>query len=173
MKTMKLSDIKIKDSFANSNPQNRKMEECRHHWDENHEQDRYLVVNHKNELIDGYIQYLILKENNVSDAIIQNSERKRKRYNRIRTKEFEVPKYRTNETVYIYGIHPHSKSKKERVWRVPTSWKGWENDFLPGDRILVNTKYGVKPVIITRIEWLDECPVNMRIKKVYKKVMEN
>ena len=52
MKTMKLSDIKIKDSFANSNPQNRKMEECRHHWDENHEQDRYLVVNHKNELID-------------------------------------------------------------------------------------------------------------------------
>ena len=141
MKTMKLSDIKIKDSYANSNPQNRKMEECRHHWDENHEQDRYLVVNHKNELIDGYIQYLILKENNVSDAIIQNSERKRKRYNRIRTKEFEVPKYRTNETVYIYGIHAHSNSKKERVWRVPTSWKGWENDLLPGDRILVNTKY--------------------------------
>ena len=169
MKTMKLSDIKIKDSFANSNPQNRKMEECRNYWNENYEQDRYLVVNHKNELVDGYIQYLILKENNVSDAIIQNSERKRKRYNRIRTKEFEVPKYRTNETVYIYGIHPNSKSKKERVWRVPISWKGWENDLLPGDRIWVNTKYGIKPIIITRIEWLDECPVNMKVKKVYTK----
>ena len=65
MKTMKLSDIKIKDSFANSNPQIRKIEECRNYWNENHEQDRYLVVNHKDELIDGYIQYLILKENNV------------------------------------------------------------------------------------------------------------
>ena len=169
MKTMKLSDIKIKDSFANSNPQIRKVEECRHHWDENHEQDRYLVVNHKNELIDGYIQYLILKENNVSDAIIQNSERKRKRYNRIRTKEFEVPKYRTNETVYIYGIHAHSKSKKERVWRVPTSWKGWENDLLPGDRIWVNTKYGIKPIIVTKIEWSDKCPVDMKVRKVAKK----
>ena len=69
-------------------------------------------------------------------------------------------------------MHPKSRMK-EYVWRVPTSWTGWENDLLPGDRILVNTKYGVKPVIITRIEWRDECPVNMRIKKVYKTVMES
>ena len=169
MKTMKLSDIKIKDSFASSNPQIRKVQECRNYWNENHEQDRYVVVNHKNELIDGYIQYLVLKENNVSDAIIQNSEHKRKRYNRIRTKEYGMVKYRTNETVYIYGIHPNSKSKKERVWRVPASWKGWENDILPGDRIWVNTKYGIKPIIVTKIEWSDKCPVDMKVRKVARK----
>ena len=57
-----------------------------------------------------------------------------------------------------------------KPWKTTAApWK----DLLPGDRILVNTKYGVKPVIITRIEWRDECPVNMRIKKVYKKVMES
>lgn len=169
MKTMKLSDIKIKDSFASSNPQIRKVQECRNYWNENHEQDRYVVVNHKNELIDGYIQYLVLKENNVSDAIIQNSEHKRKRYNRIRMKEYGLPKYRTNETAYIYGIHPNSKSKKERVWRVPASWKGWENDILPGDRILVNTKRGIKPIIVTKIEWSDKCPVDMKVRKVARK----
>lgn len=170
MKTMKLSDIKIKESFANSNPQSRKVEECRHYWNENHEQDRYLVVNHKNELIDGYIQYLVLKENKVSNVIIQYSEYKRKRYNRLKTRGYEIPKYRTNETAYIYGIHPNSKSTKERVWRVPASWKGWESDILPGDRILVNTKRGIKSIIVTKIEWSDKCPVDMPVRKVSRKI---
>ena len=170
MKIMKLSDIKIKDSFASSNPQIRKVEECRNYWNENHKQDRYLVINHKNELIDGYIQYLVLKENNVSDAIIQHSECKRKQYKRIKTREYSVPEYRINETAYIYGIHPNSKSKKERVWRVPASWKGWENDILPGDRIMVNTKRGIQPIIVTKIDWSDTCPVDMPVRKVCRKI---
>ena len=64
MRRMKLSDIKISEAFANSIPSNKKLNECRNNWNQWNRQDRYIVVNRENELIDGYIQYLVLKENN-------------------------------------------------------------------------------------------------------------
>ena len=48
--------------------------------------------------------------------------------------------------------------------------KGWENDLLPGDMILVETKYGVRKIVITKIEWLEKCPVDMPVKRVVKKI---
>lgn len=38
-------------------------------------------------------------------------------------------------------------------------------EILPGDEVLVATKYGKKPVIITRIETLDKCPTDRVVKK--------
>lgn len=165
---IKLSDIKIKDSFAQTTPKESKMEECRSHWNNFHEQDRYIIVNRDNELIDGYVQYLVLKENGIDEAVIKKSGHKSKSWNRIRK---IVPDYRNKTTTYVYGIHPNSKSLKERVWRIPNSWVGCEEDLLPGDKIFVHTKRGIQPIIITRFEWLDECPVDMRVRKVYRKVL--
>ena len=56
MRRMKLSDIKINKAFANSIPKENKMEECRYNWRKYHKQDRYVVINRDNFLIDGYIQ---------------------------------------------------------------------------------------------------------------------
>jgi len=70
---MKLSDIKIKESFAITTPKVEKMEECRNNCNTYHRQDRYIVVNNDKELIDGYIQYLVLKENGVEEADIKIS----------------------------------------------------------------------------------------------------
>ena len=71
MRRMKLSDIKISEAFANSIPSEEKLNECRNNWNQCNRQDRYIVVNRENELIDGYIQYLVLKENNVEEVEIK------------------------------------------------------------------------------------------------------
>ena len=37
-----------------------------------------------------------------------------------------------------------------------------------GDSILCQTKFGIAPVIVTKVEVLDKCPVDFRVKKVAK-----
>lgn len=176
MKVMKLSDIKIKDSFANTIPREEKMDECRNYWIKHHEQDRYIVVDHDNTLIDGYIQYLVLKEVGEDMAEIKIFDRRQKRWHRKnkqkRLYKSKQPSYRERSTVYIFGVHPNSKYQKERVWRVPANWwQGWADSLSIGDMLQVQTKYGLAPIIITRIEKLDKCPVDMPVKKVCRKVV--
>ena len=172
MKKMKLSDIKISEAFANTIPKEEKLEECRKNWHENHRQDRFIVVNRKNILIDGYIQYLILKENNMDEAEVKISNKRRERWNRKPVKKNFVPQYRDELTTYIFGVHPYSENKKEFVWRVPKSWSelGWEDGLNISDEILVDTKFGIKPVVVTKIEVSDKCPVNMPVKRVVKRL---
>ena len=177
MRKMKLSDIKIKSYFTETMPKQHKLNQCRWNYYNWHGQDRYIVVNHKGFLIDGYIQYLVLKENNVKEADVIVSDHKDKRWRRINpeyevNEQVKVPRYKTQNTTYIFGIHPNNvKHPKERVWRVPNSWKGWEDDVMPGDKILVSTKNGVAPIIVTQIKWLDQCPVDMPVRKVFKKII--
>lgn len=168
MKRMRLEDIKIKESFANTTPSEEKMNECRKFWEMCNKQDRYVVVNKKGYLIDGYVQYLVLKENGIEDVEIRVGRFTKKRWNRKPLKSL-YPNYREQITTYIYGVHPNDKRKKERVWRVPNNWIDWGNDLLPGDKILACTKRGITPIIITRIEWLDKCPVDMPVRKIYRK----
>lgn len=154
------------------------MEACRNYWNEHGEQDRYIVVDHNNILIDGYIQYLVLKENDIDMAEIRISDKKKKKWSRKNCKQTKLskvkrPNYRECETTYIFGIHPKSKSTKERVWRVPNSWyRGWTDSLNVGDMLLVKTKYGLAPIEITRIEKLSECPVDMPVKMVVKKLVD-
>ena len=160
---MKLNDIVITDEFKKTMPRKEKMDKCRDTYEKYGEPSKKIVVDHKNRLVDGYVQYLVFKENNVEDVIVNKLAKPRKR---PRTE----PYYKNHLTTYIYGIHPNDKSKHERVWRVPNAWNGWENDILPGDRVIVQTSYGLKSIIVTKIEWLEKCPVDVRVKTVVKKV---
>ena len=171
MKKMKLSDIKISEAFANTIPKEEKLEECRKNWNENHCQDRFVVVNRKNILIDGYIQYLILKESNVDEAEVKISNKCRERWNRKPVKKNFVPQYRDELTTYIFGVHPYSV-KKEFVCRVPKTWSeaGWEDGLSVGDSILVDTKFGTRRIEITKIEFLDKCPIDIPVKRVVKRL---
>lgn len=168
MRRMKLSDIKISEAFANSIPSEYKMNECRNNWNQWIRQDRYIVVNPDNILIDGYIQYLVLKENNIEEAEIKISNRRKKRWHRKNAEDWNIPHYRNETTTYIYGVHPNSKNEKEFVWRVPKSWSelGWGDGLNIGDEILVATKFGIKLVVVTKINISDKCPVNMPVKRV-------
>ena len=88
---MKLSGIKISDAFANSIPSDEKMNECRNNWNQWHRQDRYIVVNPDNVLTDGYIMYLVLKENGIEEAEAKISNRRKKR--RKNAEAWNVPHY--------------------------------------------------------------------------------
>lgn len=170
----RLSEIKISKSFATTTPSEEKMEECRRAWKDWKRQDRYIVVNPKGVLIDGYIQYLVLKENGVEEACIKESAVRKKRWHRKDVSGWKQPLYKTEKTTYVYGMHFDKKRRvysKEYVWRVPKSWsaKGWEDDVNIGDTILVATKCGAKPVVVTRVERRDQCPVDIPVRKVLKK----
>lgn len=169
MRKMKLSDIRISESFANSIPSEEKMEECRKNWDKWQRQDRYIVVNHNNVLIDGYIQYLILKENNIEEAEIKISNRRKKRWYRKNTEDWDIPHYINETTTYVYGTHPNSNCTKEFMWRVPKSWTWFADNVQVGDSILCCTKFGIAPVVVTKVEVLDESPVDFVVKRVASK----
>lgn len=175
MKYIKLSNIIIKDSFANSIPSKDKIDECRRYYKLHNAQDRYIVIDHNNVLIDGYIQYLVLKENNVEGAKIRVSNKKKREYARINI-ERKIEKstrksYRERETAYVYGIHLNSQDTTERVWRAPNSWWiGWVNNLHIGDILLVHTKYGVAPIRVTKFDISNKCPVDVPVKTVVRKI---
>jgi hypothetical protein len=169
MRKMKLSDIKIKESFTKTTPSLTKFADCLKHYDKHKQQDRYIVINHQGELIDGYIQYLVLEYLEIEEAEIVISNRKKGYLNRKPTYEYKEPEYKTQMTTYIWGVHPNNKNK-QYIWRVPNSWTEWENDLLPGDMILVNTKFGKKEAIITKIDYLEQCPTEFNVRKVVKKL---
>lgn len=168
MRRIKLSDIKISEAFANTIPSEEKMSECRNNWNQWHRQDRFVVVNPDNVLIDGYIQYLVLKENNIEEAEVKISTRRKKRWYRKNTNDWNIPHYRNEPTTYVYGIHPNSNCTKEFIWRVPKSWTWFANNVQVGDSILCQTKFGYAPVIVTKVETLDKCPIDFRVKRVAK-----
>lgn len=169
MRRMKLSDIKISEAFANSIPSNKKLNECRNNWNQWNRQDRYIVVNRENELIDGYIQYLVLKENNIEEAEVKISNRRKKRWYRKNIYDWYAPHYKKESTTYVYGVHLDSFDNKEYVWRVPKSWIWFAENVQVCDKILCSTKYGVAPVVVTKVMVTDKCPVEFRVKKVASK----
>lgn len=168
MRKMKLSEIKITPAFAETTPNGKKMEECRYNWRMYGKQDRYIVVNHNNVLVDGYIMYLILKEHKEEECEVLDYKKKKhnKRYEKTPKSS---PSYKNTLTTYIFGVHPNSNCIKEFCWRVPTSWRNWADNIELGDTILCQTKYGFSPVIVNRVEVLDKPPIDMRVKKVTKR----
>lgn len=169
MKKMKLDDIKISPIFAKTSPKEHKMDECRKIWNDYHLQDRYIVVNRNNVLIDGYVQYLILKENGVENAQVVVSDRRREKWYRKNTVGMDNLRYRTTPTTYIYGTHLNSEDTKQYIWRVPESWGNWSEKVQIGDTILCATKFGCSPVVVDKVEILDKCPVQFKVKRVCKK----
>ena len=172
MRKMKLSDIKISSAFLNSTPSENKMKECRDNWNKWHRQDRYIVVDKNNYLQDGYVMYLVLKENGVEDAEIKVGFGKRKCWRRKNIDGWKIPKYREQPTTYIYGLHLKGSDQKERIWRVPNSWKGFVDNVQVGDTIFCNTVHGKAPIVVTRIETLNKCPVEFVVKKVASRVIK-
>ena len=166
----RLSEIKIKSSFENTTPKEYKLKECRNFWKEYGKQDRYIVVDHNGYLVDGYIQYLVLKENNIEEAEIVVSDVKRSWWKRkvkiVRNVILTEPAYRHEPTTYVYGYHPNCKNPREFVWRIPKNWKWMKKTIQPGDVVVCATKYGKAPVVVTRVETLKECPTDLPVRLV-------
>lgn len=175
---MNLSEIMIPESFESSTPNTLKYAKCENYYNEIGNQDRYIVVDEKNVLVDGYIMYLVLKSHNVERCDAKRltlrkhkyTNRQRKKYGRIIPPE-KVLTYKEKSTVYIYGKHPNGIIDKEYVWRLPKSKENMYDVLLPGDLIYCSTKNGIAPVIVTRIEKRDSWDTDLKVKVVCSRII--
>ena len=161
-KYVRIEDIKIKKCFKKTMPRENKLQQCRDFWNTHHKQDRYIVLDQNGYLIDGYVMYIVLKENNIKKARV-----KIKESNKLINKE-PHPDYRNKRTTYIYGKHKN-RLHREYIWRVPASWDLFAKTIQVNDSILCHTVKGVKRITVTKINVLDKCPVNVSVKKVASK----
>ena len=148
--TLKLKDIIIKDSFLKTTPSNVKLNKCRDFYKEFGRTDKCILVDRNNVLLDNYIRYLVLKENNVETVVV----------NKLRDN------YSETNTFYVFGRHPCSK--KEYVWKLPHNKLNDAENYKIGNRALVKTRYGVKEIIITKTLQSSTPPVKTPIRKVIK-----
>ena len=166
--TVKLSSIKIPKSYAVTTPSEKKVRTKRKKYRKG--KLRAITINTDGFLINGYINYLILKENNVEDAEVNIVDIKK-------NDNSNVPEsYRNTRTTYIYGKHPNDKSEKIYTWRIPNaeSWRKFSETILPDDLIFCKTKFGCSPVIVQAIQTIDKCPVEFPVKRVLsKKIIRN
>jgi len=148
---LKLSEIKISQEFQNTNPSPVKLEICRSYYRENGCLDREIIVNQERVLTDGYIGYLVLKENGVEAAEV--------------TVLNERAAYRRKETTYVFARHP--KNEKEYVWRVTPGTMN-ANLIAPGRRVVVAKSDGNCVVTVSRVETLELPPVSTKVRRVLR-----
>lgn len=144
---MKISDIKIQENFKAATSSDKKLQECREYFKKHGTIDRKIVVNKNGYLLDGYIGYLVLMENGVEDVEV------------VSTNQNYV-----NKIIYVFGCH--GGNGKEYVWRMPKKVKA--DNIAVGSNILVQTRFGIKTVTVTRIETLYSPPVATPVKRVIR-----
>lgn len=166
---MRLSEIKISADFESSIPNTYKYNKCEN---KTGNQDRYIVVDEKNVLVDGYIMYLVLKNHDVEYGNVKRltlrkhtyTDKQRKKYGRLISPKHVVT-YKEKPTAYVYGKHPNSKDNKEYVWRLPQAWGYMSLMLQKGDVIYCGTRFGVAPVVVTKVELKSNFDTSLCIKK--------
>lgn len=170
---MRLSEIKISADFESSIPNTYKYNKCENYYNKTGNQDRYIVVDEKNVLVDGYIMYLVLKNHDVEYGNVKRltlrkhtyTDKQRKKYGRLISPKHVVT-YKGKPTAYVYGKHPNSKDNKEYVWRLPQAWGYMSLMLQKGDVIYCGTRFGVAPVVVTKVELKSNFDTSLCIKKV-------
>lgn len=160
---MKLDEIKITKAFSESNPSKEKLDECRKYWNTFHKQDRFVEVDNNGYLHNGYCMYLVLKENGIEEVNVKVITKQKQKHKKNKCVEMS-----NKPTTYIYGYHPKAEIKKEYVWRIPNTdkWDWYRNNVRVGDKIVCRTKFGNQEVVVTKIDVLDNHPVDGIIKNV-------
>lgn len=170
---MRLSEIKISADFESSIPNTYKYNKCENYYNKTGNQDRYIVVDEKNVLVDGYIMYLVLKNHDMEYGNVKRltlrkhtyTDKQRKKYGRLISPKHVVT-YKEKPTAYVYGKHPNSKDNKEYVWRFPQAWGYMGLMLQKGDVIYCGTRFGVAPVVVTKVELKSNFDTDLCIKKV-------
>ncbi len=150
-----LEDIVISENFKARNPSREKIDDCKSWWNKFKEQKKPIIVDMDGVLIDGYAQYLALKEEKVRKAVVNT--------------------YGDKDKTYVFGKHFNSESgkwSKEYVWTLPPEWvcTGRGKNIKQDDRILVQTRNGVETAFVTRTLKLDVPPVDGEIRHVIKEI---
>lgn len=139
-------DIIISPAFESSIPKSSKMERCRNAYDKGI-LDREIVLNGQNVLIDGYVLYLVMKEQGVNGKV---------EVRRINNKFYRIP------TTYVYG--KHLGQDKEYVWYINMSYQKVKD--MVGQLADVETRKGIQTITITKVKRSLMPPVNGVIRRV-------
>lgn len=171
-----INEIIIPKEFENSTPNGYKIEQCRRIYENHNIYDRKIIIDSQNVLIDGYIMYLVLKEQGCENIYVQISNRKYK-YNK-------TSRYRHEWTYYVFAKHCDKNGQvhgKTYVWRMPNDekWNIWASTLKVGDIVkLPGRDRGYSWGVILDIAPYGDCPfqfnvipfkemvVNNRIKKI-------
>lgn len=154
IKKMNLFSIIIPTYY--SKPNVKKMNNCREFYKEHGVIDRDIVVNEFGVMVDGYIGYLVLKENGITEYDVISVADGDKSY---------LPNYREMQTTYVFAHH--LSGSKEFCWRMTKKTMGADNLKI-GSYIVVNTVHGNRLAKVTRIETLDKPPIDRNVRKVIK-----
>lgn len=155
---MKLSSIMIPPHFQSHPPAKWKKDLCLAYYDKHRKLDRELIVNHTGVLQDGYVGYIVLMENGISEYEVRV------------VSEYVKPKsrhgsYRNQPTTYVIACHGNNPN--EYVWRVTENTK-YRDAITPGSHVLVQTRNGNKVVTVVNVVTLNHPPVPTRVKKVLR-----
>lgn len=71
IRRIKIEDIIIQKRFKTKRPGKEKIEECEKYYKEHGEVDKLVLVNRDNVLLDNYIRYLVLLENNIKEIEVE------------------------------------------------------------------------------------------------------
>lgn len=161
---IKLSEIKITPSFEVSTPQIGKINKCRENYSKGII-NKKIVINRDNELTDGYILYLVLRENNVISSKVKVINVGKQKHIIKKKDDLQVNNYWNKPTTYVFGKHKLGDNVKEFVWRLSSNKSS--STVNVGDYIMANTKYGNRKIIATRVDVLDSRPIDMKIRKCW------
>lgn len=155
MQKININEIKILSDYLNSNPSPIKFKFWCNYFEKNKKQGKPIVLNSNNELIDGYIQYLVLKNFGVEECWYTNNLDKKE-------------KYRDTRTMYVYGRHLDDEFNRIYIWRVSNgyNWSSFKRNVKIGDCISCYSKGKIVPVIVQAIRVLNRCPVPFKVKLV-------
>lgn len=170
-------EIKIKESYKNSKISNKKLKNFIEFWKTSNAIPNNIILNDKNELIDGYYSYLALTGSGYLGKVpvsYRDEESYFSKPRKVHNYEFKNNSYRNTNTVYVYG--KFSENGKIYIWKLPNKNFALINI---GDKIKVNTSYGVRKIVVTDIKVLDKCPIpfvkvkNVKIKNSNPNLLNN
>lgn len=143
---MQLKDIKIPQTFMNTQPSSTKLIDCANYYKKFGQLDKPITIDANCTLVDGYVRYLVAKKMGLT----------------------EVPvKLLTDERIYVTA--KHTDVGKEYWWIVKRKDEArFSKRIKVGDKVLVHTKKGNCPVTITNIVVSDVPPIDQRIKAILK-----
>lgn len=83
-----LSSLEVSKAFKKHPPKNWKKKQCEEFFGRYGMQDRYIVLNHNNVIIDGYVMYCVLKQKKIEFAEVVYSDTPKPELNRKSKEDF-------------------------------------------------------------------------------------
>lgn len=154
---MKLNDIMIQTRFMKQDPSLEKLCKCKRYYKKHKQLDREIVVDQNGVLLDGYVGYLVLRENGVSECDVRIE-------NTCAALESECD-YRYTKTTYIVG--KHGNNPNEYIWRIAKDTI-LSDCIVLGSDVLVESQNGNKVVSVINMFTLNHPPVPDYVRKVLR-----